>query len=540
MNQELINDPSLVGFQIAGRRRIAPDEAERREALRAAVDLREGDFRYAIMSDGAARLVSYEGSGAVVRIPAQAGGRAVREIDPHLFADHDEIERVEVAEGSRFETDGVALYADGGTVVSRLVVPLESYDVAQGCRVVGDHAFDSHAALLSVRLPEGVERIGRLAFAKSGVREVAMPRSLREVGEKAFYLCRDLAGVRLPERLEAIGAEAFCLSGLARILIPSTVASIGERAFAKTPAQRSIAQGAIAFPDAGARFDLDAEGGMYRGDELVEYIGPASSCRVRVGTRHIASAAFRRNPALRAVELPEGVASIGDETFRGCSLLGRVDLPESLEEIGDRAFLDTSLTELRIGPNVRRIGEAALLVQGDQLMRPGRPLERVDVDEANEAFYLEGGLLCERGGDEGGGDDPPRHAPCARQREKRRIAARHQQSDAVSQDQRVRAGIAAWAWRGSARRLRRRRRGTAARVRRGFEAIAPRSRTLGTAFARVVAAAGRLIAWCGRHRCCWRGRRGRSRCLCWRGWIGWRRWRWGRLVGGRRLARSCT
>ena len=412
-NRELINDPALEGYRVEGRSRSkgasprAGDKAlpELRAGGKALPELRTGDFRYTLRPDGSARLALYEGSSATVRIPAEADGHPVREIEPLLFADHDEIERLEVdGDDAHYSTDGLALFSAAGERFERLVVACERYRVPEGCRAIAERAFDSAAGTVEIELPDTLERIGRLAFAKSGVREMRMPASLRSIGEKAFYLCRSLVRCELSLGVVEIGAEAFASSALASIVLPATLSAIGERAFADTPAQALVGEGGIAFAEGATRFTLDVAGGLYCGEDFVELIGTASRYAVRPGTRRIAAAACRRNARLREISLPEGVVEIGAEAFRGCRGLTKVGLPASLEAIGARAFLDTGVRELSLGPKVGRIGAEALLVQGSRVMHAARPLEAVDVDARNASFYLESGLLCARGAGEDGGD----------------------------------------------------------------------------------------------------------------------------------------
>ena len=317
---------------------------------------------------------------------------------PHL-------ERVTVDPANEaFSTDGRALLSRDGRHLYRLVVPCRSYEVPAGCTDVDERAFDSLDDLQEVALPEGVRRLGRMAFAKTGLSAVRLPASVEAVGEKAFYHCARLVQAHLPAGCREIGAEAFAFTALARAELPAGLEQLGFRAFDHTPAQARIGERGLGVSPANRCLDLDAEGGLYRHDVFLELIGQVESYRVRPGTHAVADEAFKRHARVRTVELPEGVFSVGREAFRGNRQLVRVDLPESLERIGERAFLDTSLSTLRLSENVRSIGEDALLVQGDNQLMPRRPLQSISLDAANPVFYLENGLLCQRDGSKMGGD----------------------------------------------------------------------------------------------------------------------------------------
>lgn len=315
------------------------------------------------------------------------------------------VREIAVDEGNpRFRTDGRALYSKDGGALYRLVVPCERYEVAAGCALVEDRAFDSMACLRHVGLPEGLRRIGRLAFAKTGLAAVHLPASVEDVGAMAFYHCAKLTSVVLPSGLRSIGEEAFALSGLVRAALPASLEQLGFCAFDKTPAQKAVGQGALAIDPGNRHLDLDSWGGLYCHDVFVELIGQAAHYAVRPGTHALGAGSFKRHRTICAVDVPEGVFEVRAEAFKGCRRLVRVDLPRSLERIGERAFLDTALVTLRLSENVREIGDDALLVQGQNQLTPQTPLASIDLDERNPVFYLENGLLCERDGNKAGGD----------------------------------------------------------------------------------------------------------------------------------------
>lgn len=353
----------------------------------------------------AAPVVRLEGNSFSDAPIARVGfGPLVEAIDakplglPHL-------EHVSVDAGNEhFVTDGKALLSKDRQHLFRLIVPSSSYEVPAGCTVVDERAFDSLTALEHVTLPDSLQRIGRMAFAKTGLSSVSIPASVESIGEKAFYHCAQLTQVHLPCGCRDIGAEAFAFSAVQRLELPLTLEHLGSCAFDHTPAQARIGAGGLSISAANRHLDLDSEGGLYRHDVFLELIGQVRSYRVRSGTHVVGDEAFKRHATVRAVELPEGVFSLGREAFRSNRQLRRVDLPESLERIGERAFLDTSIETLRLSKSVRFIGDDALLVQGDNQLMPRTPLRSLSLDAENPIFYLENGLLCQRGSSKMGGD----------------------------------------------------------------------------------------------------------------------------------------
>ena len=61
--------------------------------------------------------------------------------------------------------------------------------------------------LTSIEFPEGLEFIGKAAFAASGVQSVTFPGSLRVLGLTAFTNCKALKTVKFSEGLEVLGAN---------------------------------------------------------------------------------------------------------------------------------------------------------------------------------------------------------------------------------------------------------------------------------------------------------------------------------------------
>lgn len=401
-NRDLINDPALSGYRVEGREKSDDGYDKKRPDV---VELRFGGFEYSILNDGAVRLDAYDGSASEMAIPSEISERRVVSFGASLFRDCETLTRISFDSGNElFSTDGVAVFSKDGKTLVRLAVSVAEYTVPEGCERIDDHAFDSVEAVKRVALPNTLKSIGKLSFAKSGIECISFPPSLETIGERAFFSCRDLGACSFADGLREIGEAAFSLTAIARFSLPGSLTSIGHGAFALTPAQERIGEGAISIAPECKAYSIDEAGGLYAGRTLVELIGNAPSYEVLPGTLRIAEGACRRHPALRAIDVPEGVREIGDEAFRGSRMLRDVHLPESLEAIGNAAFMDTDVCELRLSRNVRRIGRSALLVQGEGMMKSTHPLERIDLDGENPVFYLESGLLCERGGGDACGD----------------------------------------------------------------------------------------------------------------------------------------
>lgn len=85
----------------------------------------------------------------------------------------------------------------------------------------------------NVRIPDGVQIIGKSAFFMKDILSVVIPEGVRELEDDAFWGCKQLGNVQLPTTLEKIGSGAFngC-ERLMTIVIPEGVTEIGPDAFA--------------------------------------------------------------------------------------------------------------------------------------------------------------------------------------------------------------------------------------------------------------------------------------------------------------------
>lgn len=158
---------------------------------------------------------------------------------------------------------------------------VNAYESTGGLPVtaIGEYAFDDHANLKYIYLPESVNNIGAYAFFNCYALElIDIPQGVSSINEGTFASCNRLWDVTLPYGLTSIGKSAFesCLT-LESIYIPDTVTDIGYAAF--------------------------------------------SGCN-----------------SLQSLRLEEGLQSISDYAFYVCDHLEWIQIPNSVTYIGDSAF----------------------------------------------------------------------------------------------------------------------------------------------------------------------------------------------------------
>ncbi|HBA63568.1 MAG TPA: hypothetical protein DCZ20_06910 [Lachnospiraceae bacterium] len=137
-----------------------------------------------------------------------------------------------------------------------------------------------------------------------GFDTVYLPSNLKTIGNFAFQN-NGISEVTFPSRLEGIGISAFQQNQLTSVILPDTVTSLGGGAFGSNPKLEriSLSKGLTEIP-AGAFGCSDAKNWMEK---------------------------------LTAIELPEGITSIGNNAFAGNNF-SKIVMPSTLKTIGSFAF----------------------------------------------------------------------------------------------------------------------------------------------------------------------------------------------------------
>lgn len=97
---------------------------------------------------------------------------------------------------------------------------------------IGDFSFENCNSLKSVSLPTALKTIGDGAFKGTGLRTIAIPKSVFWVGEGILAECDSLDHLTISENIERIPAKMFenC-KNLKKVELQENLVEIGERAF---------------------------------------------------------------------------------------------------------------------------------------------------------------------------------------------------------------------------------------------------------------------------------------------------------------------
>ncbi|MBR1550262.1 MAG: leucine-rich repeat protein [Bacteroidales bacterium] len=207
------------------------------------------------------------------------------------------------------------------------------------------------------------------------LRHLGMTYRLTEVADEAFRNQNHLVGLTLPEGLETIGRCAFagCTMLMDTLVLPRSLRTLGDHAFEDGSSIRIVVWQA---DSCGTRYlEEDVHRCFYRCRSL-RSLTMAATVRVVPGTlfndidslrtlcladgiREIEKDAFANDSVLREVRWPQSLRNIDHGAFYACDLR-EVVLPDSVEAVGNYAFAyNNRVRRIDLGPAVRYVGTFA-------------------------------------------------------------------------------------------------------------------------------------------------------------------------------------
>jgi len=169
------------------------------------------------------------------------------------------------------------------------------------------------------RVPEGVEQILPGAFFGAGVKKLILPASLKEVGSGCFENAI-IEGLECEEGLYAIRREAFKNCKLMHVQLPNSLRVIEDYAFLGSFGMKEL---------------------TCESEELAIGVGVFSQGRFSSLSwwhwSEIPTAAFL-NAQIDRLNIPEGVAVVGEYAFAGCYKTKSVSVADSVVSIGPHSF----------------------------------------------------------------------------------------------------------------------------------------------------------------------------------------------------------
>ncbi len=195
---------------------------------------------------------------------------------------------------------------------------------------IGDFAFFYCDDLVDYTLPTNLQRIGKRAFAFSGIKEIDIPNSVTELGEEAFASCYDLERVTFGSGLSTIPVYAFdqCYH-LTTVDIPGNIQTIENSAFWGCSGLTSVTfkEGLKEIQDSAFYFSNSAGGG----DDDYGYSYDSGN-----------------TPGLKTVTFPNSLETLGRNVFANQSALTSVTFGTGLKNVSTEAFSSTGLVVINV------------------------------------------------------------------------------------------------------------------------------------------------------------------------------------------------
>ena len=135
------------------------------------------DFKYGKYSSGTVYIDGYLGDDEIVVIPSKIDGGDVVDVGGGLFQ-----QDLTTARAVRFP-DSVEIIGGHTFALSKNI---EIVILGSGLKEIGDSAFFSASNLKELNLPEGLEKIERMAIASTGIEILEVPSSVVELEDGAI------------------------------------------------------------------------------------------------------------------------------------------------------------------------------------------------------------------------------------------------------------------------------------------------------------------------------------------------------------------
>lgn len=269
----------------------------------------------------------------------------------------------------------------GNTTLAHIILP-------DKLEKINDSAFSECTGLSgSLTIPEGVTHIGIQAFRDcTGLTgTLTLPSTLKEIGYAAFYRCKFSCELQLPEGLERIGTIAFAYNSSLQgnLVLPESLTKLGDSAFD----QCNKLSGSLIIPQG----ITEISSGAFEGCS-----GLNGTLTLHDGIKSIGSHAFYNTRFRGDLTLPKGLTTIQENTFY-CNQFRHITFPDQLESIGECAFDGNTrlMGDIKFPENLTYIGDGAFWScdQISGLLLP-RNLEYIGANAFTNCFYI-GKITCE-------------------------------------------------------------------------------------------------------------------------------------------------
>lgn len=196
-----------------------------------------------------------------------------------------------------------------------------------------------------------------------GCKSSVIPEGVTAIGDYALSDC-ELTAVTLPQSVRRIGAYAFEGNDFTKFVVPDGVTEIGERAFddCRKLVDLTIPDSVTRMPDLGNfylynndAFEYDADGALYVGNHLIDARMAEGEYAVKDGTVTVSGS--RVFYGVTGVVLPDSVKYVAPNVFHQLENLTSVTLGGGVTRLDTQMFFAChALTEVRLSGNIVELG----------------------------------------------------------------------------------------------------------------------------------------------------------------------------------------
>ena len=329
-------------------------------SISASAEVLEKDgFKYEIES-GAIVIKGYTGTSGDVVIPAEIDGQVVTSIDSYAFKNSN-ITSVTISDGIQYVGYETFMNCKSLTKVTipGSIIEMKS-SVFQECKSLkditfandysaslSDHMFANCTSIEKITLPAELSTIENAAFAEcNSLTEITIPSKVTKIASNAFWNCKSLKKANIPAEVSEIGNYAF-----------QNCSTLSDLTFDES--QKPLSLGYCVFKECANLKEVALPGRIVKVETEI-FRNDKNLSKVTIGEGYsadISDEMFRDCTNLAAIEIPEGVTTIGDASFTGCTRLKSATLPESLTTIEPSAFSECTVLEaIAIPGNVSKLG----------------------------------------------------------------------------------------------------------------------------------------------------------------------------------------
>ena len=186
--------------------------------------------------------------------------------------------------------------------------------------------------ITKVVIPEGVEKIGRFAFANlTALREVVLPSTLTTIDYGAFYGCSSLITVSGLQNVKFINEAAFFGCSLSGAIELTETVAIGEYAFANNRNLKNLTL---------SEKTKSVASYAFYGCESLKKVN-INADKIKIGMSVFENCKELREIAINTAVIPSGC-------FAGCTKLESVTIGRDVAVIGEYAFRNTAVKSFTV------------------------------------------------------------------------------------------------------------------------------------------------------------------------------------------------